>query len=154
MADDPEVTPLPNGGPARRALGVRLSKVLGFDPRDEATREMWVAYVLTQAHERGVPAEVIVAELGEQQRRLHWAINSGVVDRFTILHFAAGLGLGAAGMTSSQAMTLGSFFELGERVAKERRPDLFPHPSQDSAANSAADIAAIGLGAWLTFLED
>lgn len=154
MGDDgpPEVTPLPGGGDARRRLGAELAALAGFDPADEETRARWVNDVLVSAHRRGVAPAVIVAELRTKLRgrpKGFPPVNSGIVDRWTVAHFVSGYGLGLLGASWPQAVAAGTAFELVERYAKEAKPEAFPHPSPDSAANTAGDLVAIGLGCWL-----
>ena len=40
-------------------------------------------------------------------------------------------------------------WEIIERRLKELRPDLFPHPSQDTPVNALFDVAAVILGRTL-----
>jgi hypothetical protein len=75
--------------------------------------------------------------------------NKVLVDRFTLVHFAAGAGITALGVPW-QGVAVGSVaFEAAEQKAKDAHPDMFPNPSQDSFGNSICDIAAATLGAYL-----
>lgn len=72
--------------------------------------------------------------------------NVSPVDWFTLVHFAIGLWAGQW-FTPAQVGTTTIAFEIAERPAKERWPQLFPHPGQDSFANSATDVIAAWAGA-------
>lgn len=153
MDDTPEVESL-----RRHRLAAELQTIVGFDSTDKETASKWVDRVEQQAARRGVSPDVVVAELrtlrvraqknARRRENGYPPINTGIIDRWTVAHLVSGLGMGAMGMTWSEAVAAGAVFELAERMAKERNPEAFPHPRQDSALNTLGDLAAIGIGAW------
>lgn len=73
-------------------------------------------------------------------------INHVAIDRFTAAHTAAGVIAGIAGVPF-WATALGAVaWEIAERPLKQFIPRAFPHPSQDSAANSIVDALAVCAG--------
>jgi len=72
-------------------------------------------------------------------------INLSPVDRFTLVHFGAGVGASVLGLTLEQTLALAIGFEVVEYLVKDAHPQIFPHPSQDSLPNAAVDVgAAVG----------
>lgn len=76
-------------------------------------------------------------------------INSDALDRFTLAHAGFGLLLGAVGAPGWVAITTAIGWELAERRLKEKIPEAFPHPSQDSASNAVTDVGAMVAGWYL-----
>lgn len=67
------------------------------------------------------------------------------VDRFTLVHFGAGVGANVLGLSLEQTLALAIGFEVVEYLVKDVHPEIFPHPSQDSPINAAVDVgAAVG----------
>ena len=75
-------------------------------------------------------------------------VNEHALDRFTLAHLGVGYVLGLV-LTVPAVLVVALAWELAERPAKRKAPELFPNPSQDSVPNMAGDIAAMGLGAYL-----
>ena len=76
-------------------------------------------------------------------------VNKAPADGFTLFHLLAGYWLGQR--LGPVTVAAGAFlFELAERKAKRRSPQLFPYPSQDSVANASVDVGAVVLGALLS----
>ena len=152
---DEVVTPLKVGAAKRAALGRELADLL--DLKTPAEVDAMVTRVLAVARKRKVQPDTVIEEIRSvkirRNDRTFQPVNSGVIDRWTGVHLGAGLALGWVGVSPAGAVAVGSLFELAENLAKERRPELFPHPSPDSALNTAGDLMAIGLGAWLTYDE-
>lgn len=73
-------------------------------------------------------------------------INGKPVDRFTFGHAALGGVLAVAGVSAPAALAVAVIWELVETPAKRARPDLFPNPSADTAANAVLDVAAVMIG--------
>lgn len=153
MDDDGEVTPLEVGAETRARLGRELRELLGL--KTDAEVRAMVNRVLVTARRRQVQPDAILAEIRSvkvrRNDRTFQPVNTGVIDRWTGVHFASGVALGLVGVSPAGAVAIGSVFELAEKVAKERRPELFPHPAPDTALNTAGDLVAIGLGAWFTY---
>lgn len=76
-------------------------------------------------------------------------VNQAPIDRFTLGHFAVGIGLAAAGASPSTALVMAIGWELIEGPLKVRTPAVFPNPSPDSPANASLDAAAMMLGWYL-----
>jgi hypothetical protein len=72
--------------------------------------------------------------------------NEAAVDRFTLAHLALGYGLGRIGVSFPISAAIALGWELLERPLKERSPNLFPNPSQDSSPNALMDVGAVLLG--------
>lgn len=77
-------------------------------------------------------------------------INQAALDRFTSAHAGVGISIAVLGFPwwAALAMTVG--WELVENYLKDRKPDLFPYSSHDSAENSVADAAAVMVGFVVT----
>ncbi len=76
-------------------------------------------------------------------------INGNPIDRFTLAHAAVGGVYGWFGLPWSAVVALAIGWELLERPIKDAVPELFPHPSQDTAENALLDAAAVIGGWWL-----
>ena len=84
---------------------------------------------------------------GKQRPALPGEINGDPVDRFTVAHFAWGAGFGVAGAPWWLALGCALVWDIFvERPLKDRRPDWFPHSTQDTAEHIAVDAAAWMLG--------
>lgn len=70
------------------------------------------------------------------------------VDRFTLLHGAAGYVMGRMGVPFHYAVVLGLLWEVVERKLKRIYPTYFPNPTQDSPVNMILDVLAVTAGAW------
>jgi len=77
-------------------------------------------------------------------------INHGFLDPYSLVHAAVGAILAAlgAGLGTLLFITIG--WELAERVLKDMVPAFFPHPTQDTLANSAGDVLS-ALAAWFVY---
>jgi len=73
-------------------------------------------------------------------------VNGAIVDQFALGHLAVGAFYGRLQLPWCATLALAIGWELLERPAKAHRPDLFPHPSQDSAPNALIDVAAVMVG--------
>lgn len=76
-------------------------------------------------------------------------INGDMLDRFTLAHAAVGAVYGLAGLGGAPVVALALGWELLERPLKDAAPQLFPHATQDTAANAIADAAAVIVGWWV-----
>lgn len=74
-------------------------------------------------------------------------INEAAFDRFTLVHFVAGL-IAAQVLTLTQITAAVVLFEIHEDVLKRKWPQLFPHASFDSKRNALVDVGAFILGGW------
>jgi hypothetical protein len=83
-------------------------------------------------------------------------INHAFLDPYSLLHFAVGailapflasfLGSWRFGLAALLIIAVG--WELGERIFKDLTPAIFPHPTQDTLANSVGDVLS-ALAGWL-----
>ena len=74
-------------------------------------------------------------------------INYPLVDRWTVGHAALGSVLGLIKMPAWATITIAVGWEIIERPLKNQFPDMFPHSTQDTFANSLMDAIAV-IGAW------
>jgi hypothetical protein len=75
-------------------------------------------------------------------------INHGFVDPWTLVHGLVGVVAAALGFGLWSTLALAISWEVAEHLLKNLIPTMFPHPTQDSLANSAGDILATMLG-WV-----
>lgn len=80
-------------------------------------------------------------------------VNGDTFDRFSGLHFGAGVLAGVVGIHPAIVVVAAVGWELAEDSLKEEVPEAFPHPSQDSKRNALGDVlsGSIGyfVGRWL-----
>lgn len=74
-------------------------------------------------------------------------INGGPFDRFTLVHFASGVALRAAGVPFWATIVVAIGWELVENSLKDDLPDFFPNATHDVASNAVVDVAAM-LAGW------
>jgi hypothetical protein len=74
-------------------------------------------------------------------------VNRKPIDRFTLAHAAVGLLLGLGRVKAPAVAALAVGWELVENPLKDRYPQVFPHPSHDTAANATCDALAV-LAGW------
>jgi hypothetical protein len=84
-------------------------------------------------------------------RRVHVGLaetktNVAAIDRYTAAHLGLGTLYGIIGQPWWVALGTAVVWEVIERPLKRHVPSVFPAESQDSLANSAADVAATMLG--------
>jgi hypothetical protein len=72
--------------------------------------------------------------------------NYAPVDAHTFVHAGFGALLGASGVPLSAALAASLVWELAEPDLKRRYANAFPSSTIDSAANKAADTAAVAAG--------
>lgn len=77
-------------------------------------------------------------------------VNYHLVDRYTVAHFATGVGLGVARLQWWQALIFAVGWEIVETPLKRAIPKAFPYHSEDSLANALGDVAGMmaGWGTW------
>ncbi len=74
-------------------------------------------------------------------------INAAPVDRWTTLHVASGVGLGAVGLPWWSALGISVVFEVVENLVQPSIPSVFKGSADnDSLENSVIDTAALMLG--------
>ena len=73
-------------------------------------------------------------------------VNHGFLDPYSLVHGLVGAvaALFRLGFLATMAIALG--WELTEHALKDLRPGWFPHPTQDTLANSAGDVLSTALG--------
>jgi len=72
------------------------------------------------------------------------------IDRYTPLHFAAGLALGYAGLKVKPALAIAVGWEIAEIGLKKWVPQMFPQAVQDSIGNATVDVLATMIGWTIT----
>lgn len=85
--------------------------------------------------------------VGQQRTALPGEDNYGFVDRFTAAHAAFGVMAGLGRLSWAVTLASGLFFDLViERQFKDRWPELWPNPTQDTWQNITGDTIAMMLG--------
>lgn len=75
--------------------------------------------------------------------------NQSPIDQYTLLHFGFGMALRSIGFGAIAAVGTSMLWEFViEPYYKEKNPEIFPAPSQDSNANRFYDTAAVLAGWW------
>jgi hypothetical protein len=77
-------------------------------------------------------------------------INHGFLDPYSLAHAAVGAILAALGAGLGTMLFITFGWELAERALKDMMPMFFPHPTQDTLANSAGDVLS-ALAAWYVY---
>lgn len=77
-------------------------------------------------------------------------VNYDLFDRYTVAHFATGIGLGVARLKWWQALMFAVGWEIIETPLKRAIPGIFPYSSEDTLKNAAGDAIGMmaGWGAW------
>lgn len=77
-------------------------------------------------------------------------VNYDLFDRYTVAHFAAGIGLGVARLKWWQALIFAVGWEIVETPLKRAIPGVFPYSSEDTLRNAAGDAIGMmaGWGVW------
>lgn len=73
-------------------------------------------------------------------------INYAFVDPYSLAHAAVGALLGLLGLRLGGLLAIAIGWELAEHVLKNLIPAVFPHPTQDTLANSTGDVLSALLG--------
>jgi hypothetical protein len=91
---------------------------------------------------------VIGAQIVDVQRTaLPGEDNYGFVDRFTAAHAAFGVLAGLGRLSFGATLAAGLFFDLViERQFKDKWPELWPNPTQDTWQNITGDTIAMMIG--------
>lgn len=77
-------------------------------------------------------------------------VNFHFVDRYTVAHFAAGIGLGVMRLNWWQAALFAVGWEIIETPLKRAVPKAFPYSSEDTLANATGDALGMFAG-WATW---
>jgi len=75
-------------------------------------------------------------------------INRAFLDPYSLVHALVGVVMASFGFGLLPTLLLAVGWEVAEHLLKNVAPALFPHPSQDTLANSAGDVLASVLG-WV-----
>lgn len=77
-------------------------------------------------------------------------VNYDFFDRYTVAHFATGIGLGVMRLNWWQAALFAIGWEIIESPLKRAVPRAFPYSSEDTLANAAGDVLGMmaGWGSW------
>jgi hypothetical protein len=73
-------------------------------------------------------------------------LNYAFVDPYSLAHALIGALLGLAGLRLGALLAIAIGWELVEHVFKNLVPAAFPHPTQDTLANSAGDVLSALVG--------
>jgi hypothetical protein len=73
-------------------------------------------------------------------------LNYAFVDPYSLAHALIGALLGLAGLRLGALLAIAIGWELVEHVFKTLVPAAFPHPTQDTLANSAGDVLSALVG--------
>jgi len=73
-------------------------------------------------------------------------INIRAADRYSFLHFGAGIVASKLNIPPLTALTLAILFEIIEPPLKLTFPNYFPHPVADSTINKLTDIGFFMIG--------
>ena len=85
--------------------------------------------------------------VGQQRTALPGEDNYGWVDRFTAAHAAFGVMAGLGRLPWWATLASGLFFDVViERQFKDKWPELWPNPTQDTWQNITGDTIAMMLG--------
>jgi hypothetical protein len=85
------------------------------------------------------------------QRTAHAGeINHAFVDPYSLVHALVGVVMAVLGFAFLPTVTLAVSWEFVEHALKNFVPAAFPHPTQDTLANSAGDVLSTALAWYLT----
>jgi hypothetical protein len=73
-------------------------------------------------------------------------INGDALDRFTLVHFGAGVTLGLLRTPWWLAIPMAIGWEIVENRLKDRFPEMFPHATHDTLPNAVMDALAMTTG--------
>ncbi len=73
-------------------------------------------------------------------------LNYAFVDPYSLAHAAVGAMLGLLGLRLGALLAIAIGWELVEHVLKNLIPAAFPHPTQDTLANSIGDVLSAVIG--------
>src|SRR4051812_2445637 len=77
-------------------------------------------------------------------------INHAFLDPYSLVHGLVGVAAAWLGLGLSPTMAIAVCWEVVEHVLKNLIPAAFPHPTQDTLANSLGDVLSTALGWGLT----
>lgn len=77
-------------------------------------------------------------------------VNFSLFDRYTVAHYATGIGLGVMRLKWWQALIFAVGWEIVESPLKRAIPKAFPYSSEDTLTNAAGDVLGMmaGWGTW------
>ena len=73
-------------------------------------------------------------------------INTALLDPYSLVHGLVGVVMVALGFGLLPTLVLAIGWEVAEHVLKNLIPQVFPHPSQDTLANSFGDVLSTAIG--------
>jgi hypothetical protein len=76
------------------------------------------------------------------RKALPGELNYSFADRWTAVHFAAGMGLGKLGVSPLGMLGLAVAWEIVEPTLKRKMPKMFFPATQDTLANQVGDVTA------------
>lgn len=87
--------------------------------------------------------------LGNQKAR-NGEVNYHLFDRYTVAHYATGIGLGVMRLKWWQALLFSVGWEIIETPLKRAIPGAFPYSSEDTLVNALGDTIGMmaGWGSW------
>ena len=77
-------------------------------------------------------------------------VNYSLFDRYTVAHYATGIGLGVMRLKWWQALLFSIGWEIIETPLKRAVPGVFPYSSEDTLVNAIGDTIGMmaGWGSW------
>lgn len=73
-------------------------------------------------------------------------LNHGFLDPYSLVHGLVGVVAALFGLRLGGTMAIAIGWEVTEHLLKNLAPTAFPHPTQDTLANSAGDVLSTALG--------
>jgi len=73
-------------------------------------------------------------------------INHGFLDPYSLVHVLVGVVTAIYGLGLGVATAIAVGWEVIEHLAKNLAPTAFPHPTQDTLANSVGDVLSTACG--------
>jgi hypothetical protein len=94
--------------------------------------------------------QVTLALLVAERTARAGEINYAFVDPYSLVHALVGLAMVVFGFGFLPTLALAVSWEVVEHALKNLVPAAFPHPTQDTLANSVGDVLSTALGWFLT----
>jgi hypothetical protein len=73
-------------------------------------------------------------------------INHAFLDAYSLVHALVGVVTATLGLSLAPTLLIAVGWEFAEHLLKNLIPAVFPHPTQDTLANSVGDVLSTALG--------